>query len=229
MLIHDGGAVMRVLFLVLILCVAATTSAKANTILFNDRTAFNLAVANLSGNQTTSLTFDTFVPLTQIPGHIADLQATYDDVFRVAGDIEGAIYVYQVPGSIQLKSFTGFAAFTTVPVFAFGVDITPLAPDCSIFPACSSLPPLATFGITGLDGLVTLTQPQFFGFLFDAPTVVGISPFVVGIPPDAPVMVANSRILLDNVVINTPEPSSLLLLVGSLVGLFIFRSKLSAS
>src|SRR5262245_40699155 len=92
---HAGGPVMRVLLLVLLLCSPAPSSLMANAILFTDRTAFNLAVGD-----TTLLTFDTFVPLTQIPGTCCDFQATYHDIFRIAGDITGASVAYAVPGSI---------------------------------------------------------------------------------------------------------------------------------
>jgi hypothetical protein len=198
--------------------VFSNSPASAIPLIFTDRASFDAAVGS-----TTLLTFDTFEPLTPDPDSLthADFEATYAGMFHIGGDINGAILVYQVPGAIQLGNGTGFGAGTSIPVLAFGADFTPLSTlNCAL--GCTSLGAIFSFTGTESDPFAAsfrVGEPQFLGFLFTGPTVVGIG-MLEGI--------GDNRMLIDNVAMKTPEASPLLLLglgIAVLVGYHLRKSK----
>jgi hypothetical protein len=172
--------------------------ASAAPIFFTDRAAWEAAA-----NPNVLLTFDTFQPLE--PGALPHtFGTTYADIFRISGDITGAGQVYNGgPGGLQLIANTGFGAGTTAPVWAFGVDVTPLM--CG-----NCVTPEATFTV-GPVRMENVTAPQFIGIVFDTPTVVSVAPGIVrGLPGG---LLSPSQIFVDNVAVTTvPEPATLLLL-----------------
>lgn len=202
--------------LLLIIFTAVETSlAMALPIIFTDRAAFDATVGG-----TSLITFDpvpTFDCMRRSDGSIITcdfFDIKVDGLLRLTGDREAfnpsGSLAGAPPGSLCSCNQTFSMGIGTIdPVLAFGFDITPV-------PAANIPISIAGLGFQ-------LSQPQFLGFLFAEPTVVGISPGLY-LNPNPSIGLGWSTFAIDNVAIKTvPEPSTLLFLGIGLVGLIAWE------
>jgi len=184
---------------IFVISALSTAPAMALPLIFTDRVAFEAAVGD-----TTLLTFDTLPTVT--PDNLIG-RMTIDNVLTIAGDLGGFAFYDSKPGTFCF-CYPGLTigAATIDPVMAVGVDITPLRPNTTII-------------LGGLSFM--LSEPQFLGFLYNAPSSFGIAQTFT--PANG-----YSTFTIDNVVIKSvPEPSSLWLMALTVFSLYLGRKALA--
>lgn len=177
---------------------AQMNPATASAIFFTDRAAFDAVVG-----PTTLLTFDTLPDPILNPGH---WEWHFDGSFVVGSDT--TMGINSIPGTVCFCNVpNGVGGATLDPVWAVGLDITPLAPKT----------PVSTS-----EGMYILSEPQFLGFLYSDPSHFTIQN-VFTLLSDG---LGWSSFTIDNVAIKTvPEQSSIVLVVIGVAALVGWRWK----
>jgi hypothetical protein len=199
-------------------CILLTASpARATTIaVYNNIAAFQNALSSFSPTDT----FDDLPPDTQF----ADQNNVGVPLLRINGDFQ---YSVDAPGDALFTTAPGpdIALSTTSPLF--NIEFSSFSPDINavggnFFPTAadfSVIPGVITFTFNGDPGTIqTFTDPaatDFIGFISDG-VISSLSVGVNVANPD-PLLPADIFATVDNVTVgSTPEPQSVLLLLGGL-------------